>query len=136
GVPRPQPGQAPRHHAFERPDRWPQRLGSGRGASPRFPVLRYWPAGACPPSYAGGPGLVRVLVTGGAGFIGSSLCRALLADGHSVLAVDNLITGRHRNIEELLDQPAFSFLEESTQFMPEVDVDAVFHLASPASPVG
>lgn len=79
---------------------------------------------------------MRTLVTGGAGFIGSTLCRELLAQGHSVVAVDNLITGRYRNIEELLDHPAFIFLEVSAQVLPSLDVDAVFHLASPASPVG
>jgi nucleoside-diphosphate-sugar epimerase len=79
---------------------------------------------------------VRVLVTGGAGFIGSNLCESLLDQGHSVIAVDNLITGRMRNIEALLERADFRFIEADIREMPDLEVDAVFNLASPASPVG
>jgi dTDP-glucose 4,6-dehydratase len=79
---------------------------------------------------------MRVLVTGGAGFLGSHLCDALLADGHSVVCVDNLITGNTRNIEHLRNEPRFSF--EQTDICKPFDfgqVDYVFNFASPASPV-
>jgi dTDP-glucose 4,6-dehydratase len=79
---------------------------------------------------------VRVVVTGGAGFVGSHLCEALLARGDEVVCIDNLLTGARRNIAHLLDQPAFSFVEHDvTQFVSvEGAVDAVLHIASPASP--
>jgi len=79
---------------------------------------------------------MRVLVTGGAGFIGSNLCESLLDQGHAVLALDNLITGRRRNIDHLLARAGFTFVERDVCLMERFDVDAVFHLASPASPVG
>jgi UDP-glucuronate decarboxylase len=79
---------------------------------------------------------MRILVTGGAGFIGSNLCEALLTADHTVVAVDNLITGHMRNVHALLPHPKFSFIEVRTEDLPILDVDAVFHLASPASPVG
>jgi nucleoside-diphosphate-sugar epimerase len=81
---------------------------------------------------------LRVLVSGGAGFIGSHLCDSLIADGHDVICVDNFITGRRKNIEHLRDNPAFTLIEHDivTEFDPGVQVDRVFHLASPASPVG
>jgi nucleoside-diphosphate-sugar epimerase len=79
---------------------------------------------------------MRVLVTGGAGFIGSNLCESLLGEGHIVLAYDNLLTGRLANLDELREQEGFSFVEGDTQTMPQIQIDAVFHLASPASPVG
>jgi nucleoside-diphosphate-sugar epimerase len=60
----------------------------------------------------------------------------LLQQGHSVIVVDNLLTGRIANIEELFDNPAFTFQNVDTTRLPDLDVDAVFHLASPASPVG
>ena len=79
---------------------------------------------------------MNIVVTGGAGFIGSHLCARLLADGHHVLCVDNFITGSERNIESLRDHPHFSFLQQDvTQPFP-FEADAVFHMASPASPVG
>jgi len=78
----------------------------------------------------------RALVTGGAGFLGSHLCDALLADGYSVVAVDNLLTGRLSNLEHLRKDPRFEFQEADVcapfDFGP---VDYVFHFASPASPV-
>jgi dTDP-glucose 4,6-dehydratase len=79
---------------------------------------------------------MRVLVTGGAGFLGSHLCDALLADGHSVVCVDNLITGNTRNIEHLANESRFTF--EQTDICKPFDfgqVDYVFNFASPASPV-
>jgi nucleoside-diphosphate-sugar epimerase len=79
---------------------------------------------------------VRILVTGGAGFIGSHLCARLLEDGHEVVAIDNLITGSERNISHLFDRPGFSFLRHDVVQSLEVKADAVFHLASPASPKG
>lgn len=79
---------------------------------------------------------MRILVTGGAGFIGSNLCESLLNQGHNVTAVDNLLTGRLANLETALEDERFSFLESDTTLLPSQAVDAVFHLASPASPVG
>ena len=78
----------------------------------------------------------RVVVTGGAGFLGSHLCDALLARGDEVVAIDNLITGSMANIEPLLAQPAFSFQHHDVSRFVDVDgvVDAVLHFASPASP--
>lgn len=77
-----------------------------------------------------------VLIAGGAGFIGSSLCEKLLNDGNKVICVDNLLTSTRSNIEQLLSNESFSFLNHNViEPLPEVGkVDAVFHLASPASP--
>jgi dTDP-glucose 4,6-dehydratase len=79
---------------------------------------------------------VRVVVTGGAGFIGSHLCRALLARGDDVTAIDNLLTGNIANIEELFADPAFTFMRHDVSTYVHVSgpVDAVLHFASPASP--
>jgi dTDP-glucose 4,6-dehydratase len=78
---------------------------------------------------------MHILVTGGAGFLGSHLCDRLIADGHTVLCVDNLITGRMQNIAHLIREPRFDFLEHDIckPFDPG-PFDYVFHLASPASP--
>jgi UDP-glucuronate decarboxylase len=76
-----------------------------------------------------------VLVTGGQGFIGSHLCERLLADGHEVLCVDNYFTGTRRNIAPLLDHPQFEMLRHDVTFPLYVEVDAIFNLACPASPV-
>jgi dTDP-glucose 4,6-dehydratase len=79
---------------------------------------------------------MRVLVTGGAGFLGSHLCDAILADGHSVVCADNLLTGRMENLAHLADEPRFEFLQQDVcQAFDPGKVDYVFHFASPASPV-
>src|SRR4029077_690721 len=78
----------------------------------------------------------RALVTGGAGFLGSHLCDALLGEGWNVVVVDNLLTGRRANLEHLRNEPAFEFVEKDICEPFDVGrVDYVFHLASPASPV-
>jgi len=78
---------------------------------------------------------MRVLVTGGAGFIGSHLCDALLGNGHIVICVDNLLTGRIENVAHLSNEPRFEFLHQDVcQPFDCGAVDYVFHLASPASP--
>lgn len=79
---------------------------------------------------------MRVLVTGGAGFIGSHLCDALVADGHSVIAVDNFATGSRANLKQLANEPRFELREQdiSEAFDPG-KVEMVFNMASPASPV-
>jgi len=79
---------------------------------------------------------VKILVTGGAGFIGSHLCAALLADGHEIVCVDSFITGNRRNIAQLLDHPRFRLIEHDVIEPVDLDAQAVFHLASPASPPG
>jgi UDP-glucuronate decarboxylase len=77
----------------------------------------------------------RVLVTGGAGFLGSHLCERLLRDGHDVLCVDNYFTGRKDNIVHLLDHPHFEVMRHDVTFPLYVEVDEIFNLACPASPV-
>jgi len=76
----------------------------------------------------------KVLVTGGAGFIGSHLCRYLLNQGNSVIALDNFYTGRRENIEEFKDNENFELLEHDVVKPFEVEVDKIYHLACPASP--
>ncbi len=79
---------------------------------------------------------MRILVTGGAGFVGSHLCQALVEKGHEVTALDNLITGSRLNIQHLLSHPGFRFIEHDvTQPFTDGGWEAIFHLASPASPV-
>lgn len=80
---------------------------------------------------------MQIVVTGGAGFLGSHLCDRLLSDGHSVVAVDNYITGRRSNIEHLFEHERFVFLKHdvSSHIPVDGDVDFVMHLASPASPI-
>jgi UDP-glucuronate decarboxylase len=77
----------------------------------------------------------RVLVTGGAGFLGSHLCDRLIAEGHEVLCVDNFYTGSRRNILHLLDHPRFEVLRHDVTFPLYVEVDRIFNLACPASPI-
>jgi dTDP-glucose 4,6-dehydratase/UDP-glucuronate decarboxylase len=78
----------------------------------------------------------KVLVAGGAGFIGSHLCDRLLQDGYSVVCVDNLLTGSRSNIEHLLERENFSFVNQNIldELLQIDSLDAIFHLASPASP--
>jgi len=79
---------------------------------------------------------MRVIVTGGAGFLGSHLCDALLAEGYDVAAVDNLLTGRVDNVQHLAHEPRFELLERDIcQPFDVGPVDYIFHFASPASPV-
>ena len=79
----------------------------------------------------------KVMITGGAGFIGSHLCERFLADGHEVLCVDNFITGNPDNIAHLLPDKRFSFIHQDvTQYIyVKGPLDAILHFASPASPV-
>lgn len=80
---------------------------------------------------------MRIVVTGGAGFIGSHICNYLLEKGHSVICLDNLLTGTKDNIAYLLNNDRFEYVEQNvTEYISvEGDVDAVLHLASPASPI-
>ena len=77
----------------------------------------------------------KYLVTGGAGFLGSHLCRRLLEEGNGVVCVDNLSTGRKKNIQPLFQNPDFEFKEHDITYPLSVEVDAIYNLASPASPV-
>ncbi len=77
----------------------------------------------------------RVLVTGGAGFIGSHLCERLLGDGYDVLCVDNYYSSTKDNIAHLLDHPRFEVIRHDVTFPLYVEVDQIFHLACPASPI-
>ena len=77
----------------------------------------------------------RVLVTGGAGFLGSHLCRRLLQQGHDVLCVDNLYTGTRENIIDLVADPWFEFLRHDVTFPLYVEADEIYNLACPASPI-
>ena len=77
----------------------------------------------------------RVLVTGGAGFLGSHLCERLIADGHNVLCVDNFFTGTKENIAHLLAEPRFELMRHDITFPLYVEVDEIYNLACPASPI-
>lgn len=77
----------------------------------------------------------RILVTGGAGFIGSHLCERLLARGHEVLCLDNFFTGSKRNVAHLLGNPYFELVRHDVTFPLYVEVDQIFNLACPASPI-
>ncbi|CCG96000.1 UDP-D-glucuronate decarboxylase [Marinobacter nauticus ATCC 49840] len=78
---------------------------------------------------------MRILVTGGAGFLGSHLCERLLSEGHDVLCVDNFFTGRKRNIAHLMSNPYFEVMRHDVTFPLYVEVDQIYNLACPASPV-
>jgi UDP-glucuronate decarboxylase len=77
----------------------------------------------------------RILVTGGAGFLGSHLCERLIAEGHDVLCVDNYFTGRKANLLGLLNEPLFELMRHDVTFPLYVEVDEIYNLACPASPV-
>jgi len=77
----------------------------------------------------------RILVTGGAGFLGSHLCQKLLEGGHEVLCVDNFFTGRRANVGALLDNPRFELMRHDVTFPLYVEVDEIYNLACPASPI-
>jgi UDP-glucuronate decarboxylase len=77
----------------------------------------------------------RILVTGGAGFLGSHLCETLLGQGNEVLCVDNFFTGSKRNVEHLMSNPAFELMRHDVTFPLYVEVDEIYNLACPASPV-
>jgi nucleoside-diphosphate-sugar epimerase len=77
----------------------------------------------------------RILVTGGAGFLGSHVCDRLLEQGHEVLCVDNLFTGTKRNVEHLHNHPRFELMRHDITFPLYVEVDEIYNLACPASPV-
>jgi UDP-glucuronate decarboxylase len=77
----------------------------------------------------------RILVTGGAGFIGSHLCERLLDQGHEVLCIDNFYTGARRNVARLLDSPNFELMRHDVTFPLFVEVDEIYNLACPASPI-
>jgi len=79
--------------------------------------------------------LKRILVTGGAGFLGRHLCDRLLSDGHDVLCVDNFFTGSKRNIVEFMDNPYFEVNRHDVCFPLYVEVDEIYNLACPASPI-
>jgi len=77
----------------------------------------------------------RILVTGGAGFVGSHLCERLLADGHEVVCLDNFFTGTRANVVKLRENPRFELFRHDVQEPLTMEVDQIFHLACPASPI-
>ena len=77
----------------------------------------------------------QILVTGGAGFLGSHLCERLIADGHDVVCVDNFFTGSKRNIEQLIGHPRFELMRHDVTFPLYIEVDQIYNLACPASPI-
>src|SRR5262245_28971069 len=79
--------------------------------------------------------MARILVTGGAGFLGSHLCERLVADGHEVVCLDNFFTGARKNIEHLLDEHRFELVRHDVTQPLTIEVDRIFHLACPASPI-
>lgn len=81
--------------------------------------------------------MARTLITGGAGFLGSHLCDRFIQEGHEVICVDNLITGRKENVAHLLQEPGFTYVEHNVTEFIEIagPIDNVLHFASPASPV-
>ena len=77
----------------------------------------------------------RILITGGAGFLGSHLCDRLIKDGHDVLCVDNFFTGSKTNIAHQIGHPYFELMRHNVTFPLYVEVDRIFNLACPASPI-
>ena len=77
----------------------------------------------------------RILITGGAGFLGSHLCKRLLDDGHDIICLDNFFTGTKDNIIDLLDNPHFELMRHDVTFPLYVEVDEIYNLACPASPI-
>ncbi|MHB1620731.1 MAG: UDP-glucuronic acid decarboxylase family protein [Sulfuricella sp.] len=77
----------------------------------------------------------EILVTGGAGFLGSHLCERLIAEGHNVLCVDNFFTGNKQNVSHLIGNPSFELLRHDVTFPLYVEVDQIYNLACPASPI-
>lgn len=78
---------------------------------------------------------MRILVTGGAGFIGSHLCKFLLNKGHEVICMDNLFTGSKKNIKDLINNPNFEFIRHDITLPIHLEVDQIYNLACPAAPV-
>src|SRR5512143_2062857 len=78
---------------------------------------------------------MRILVTGGAGFLGSHLCIRLLNDGHEVLCLDNFFTGRKKNTAEFMNNPSFELVRHDIVLPILLEVDRIYHLACPASPI-
>src|SRR5579884_612472 len=94
--------------------------------------LRFCPWNRC---VQGWSDFMRFLVTGGAGFLGSHLCDALLAEGHSVIAVDNLVTGCECNLAHLAREPRFEFLKQDIcEPFDTGKIECILNFASPASP--
>ena len=79
--------------------------------------------------------MAKVLVTGGAGFLGSHLCERLIGQGHDVLCVDNYFTGSRANIAHLIGNPRFEMMRHDVTFPLYVEVDQIYNLACPASPI-
>jgi UDP-glucuronate decarboxylase len=77
----------------------------------------------------------RILVTGGSGFLGSHLCERLLAEGANVICVDNFFSGARRNVEHLLDNNRFELIRHDVTFPLYLEVDQIYNLACPASPI-
>ncbi len=77
----------------------------------------------------------RILVTGGAGFLGSHLCRRLVAEGHDVICLDNFFTGTKDNVIDLIGNPHFELMRHDVTFPLYVEVDEIYNLACPAPPI-
>jgi UDP-glucuronate decarboxylase len=105
------------------------------GQMPELRVRPGAPAARLMVGTMAGSGTLRILVTGGAGFLGSHLCDRLIAAGHDVICVDNFYTGSKDNIRHLLGNPRFELLRHDVTFPLYVEVDRIFNLACPASPV-